>query len=256
MTAERIEAQDIPAVKAEDISVTFGRQRVLKGVGMELARGEILGVLGPSGSGKTTLIRCILGMCGADSGRVYMLGRKVPCLEVMDKVGYMAQTDALYDDLSGLENLIFFARLSGMGRREAKARASELFELVGLKDDMAKRVVHYSGGMKRRLSLMAALISDPELLILDEPTVGIDPVLREVFWEEFRRRRARGRAVIVTTHVMDEAGRCDRLMLLREGVVMACGAPDRLMRETGLNTIEEVFLHYSRASSAPKEAGR
>lgn len=242
------------AVKAEALSVTFGRQCVLRSVSMELARGEILGVLGPSGSGKTTLIRCLLGMCMPDEGQVSLLERRVPCLDVMDRVGYMAQADALYDDLSGLENLIFFARLSGMSRRDAKARAMELFELVGLKADMDKRVVHYSGGMKRRLSLMAALIADPEVLALDEPTVGIDPVLREVFWEEFRRRRERGRAVIVTTHVMDEAGRCDRLMLLREGAVMACGAPGELMQRTGLGSIEEVFLHYSRAAEPGKGA--
>jgi ABC-2 type transport system ATP-binding protein len=234
------------AVKAENVSVAFGRQRVLRGVSLELARGEILGVLGPSGSGKTTLIRCMLGMCRMDEGTTYILGRKIPDLDVMDRIGYMAQADALYEDLTGLENLIFFARLSGMRRAEAKARARELFALVGMQDDMGKRVVHYSGGMKRRLSLMAALIADPDVLVLDEPTVGIDPVLREIFWEEFRRRQARGRAVIVTTHVMDEAGRCDRLMLLREGVVMACDTPANLLKATGLGTIEAVFLHYSR----------
>lgn len=252
MTAERIESQTGPAVKAENVSVTFGRQRVLRSVHLELSHGEILGVLGPSGSGKTTLIRCLLGMCRMDEGQAFLLGQKVPNLDVMDRVGYMAQADALYEDLSGLENLIFFARLSGLPRGEAKARARELFKLVGMEGDMAKRVVHYSGGMKRRLSLMAALIADPELLVLDEPTVGIDPVLREVFWEEFRRRQARGRAVIVTTHVMDEAGRCDRLMLLREGVVMACDTPQNLLKTTGLDSIEAVFLHYSRAMP-PKE---
>lgn len=254
MTAERPYNAGSLAVSAENVFVSFGRQRVLKGVGMELARGEILGVLGPSGSGKTTLIRCILGMCGMDAGRVWLLGRQVPDLDVMDSIGYMAQADSLYEDLTGLDNLIFFARLSGVSHREAVRRARELFALVGMQEDMAKRVVHYSGGMKRRLSLMAALITDPEVLVLDEPTVGIDPVLREVFWEEFRRRQARGRAVIVTTHVMDEAGRCDRLMLLREGVVIACGTPDNLLRTTGLKNIEEVFLHYSRNTPAKEAA--
>lgn len=255
MTAERTGDLQSLAVKAENVSVTFGRQRVLRSASLELARGEILGVLGPSGSGKTTLIRCILGMCRMDEGQVSILGRKIPNLDVMDSIGYMAQADALYEDLSGMENLVFFARLSGVGRGEAKARAKELFGLVGMQADMGKRVVHYSGGMKRRLSLMAALIADPEVLILDEPTVGIDPVLREVFWEEFRRRKALGRAVIVTTHVMDEAGRCDRLMLLREGVVMACDTPANLLKTTGLNDIEAVFLHYSR-KMPEKEAAK
>ncbi len=233
------------AVQAEGVRVSFGKQQVLRGVDLDLGHGEILGVLGPSGSGKTTLIRCVLGMCGMDGGSVRLLGRSMPDLDVMDRVGYMAQADSLYDDLSGLENLIFFARLSGLGRAAAKQKAEELFALVGMQADMGKRVVHYSGGMKRRLSLMAALIADPEVLVLDEPTVGIDPVLREVFWQEFRRRKALGRAVIVTTHVMDEAGRCDRLMLLRDGVVIAGGAPDRLLKDTGLATVEEVFLHYA-----------
>jgi ABC-2 type transport system ATP-binding protein len=255
MTAERIENLQGLAVKAENICVTFGQQRVLRSANLALAKGEILGVLGPSGSGKTTLIRCILGMCRTDAGQVSILGRKIPDLDVMDSIGYMAQADALYEDLSGLENLIFFARLSGMRRGEAKARARELFALVGMQADMGKRVVHYSGGMKRRLSLLAALIADPEVLILDEPTVGIDPVLREIFWEEFRRRKARGRAVIVTTHVMDEAGRCDRLMLLREGVVMACDTPANLLKTTGLQDIEAVFLHYSR-KMPEKEAAK
>jgi ABC-2 type transport system ATP-binding protein len=250
MTAERIENGGGLAAAGEAISVSFGKQRVLRGVSLELARGEILGVLGPSGSGKTTLIRCMLGMCRMDGGKAFLLGRRVPDLDVMDRVGYMAQADALYEDLTGVENLIFFARLAGMRRGEAKARARELFGLVGMAQDMGKRVVHYSGGMKRRLSLMAALIADPEVLVLDEPTVGIDPVLREVFWEEFRRRQARGRAVVVTTHVMDEAVKCDRLMLLREGVVMACDTPKNLLNKTGLDTIEAVFLHYSRAMPA------
>lgn len=247
MTVERIDSAGGLAAKGENISVTFGRQRVLRGANLELARGEILGVLGPSGSGKTTLIRCMLGMCRMDEGSAFLLGRRIPDLDVMDRVGYMAQADALYEDLTGLENLIFFARLAGMRRVEASTRARELFSLVDMAQDMGKRVVHYSGGMKRKLSLMAALIADPEVLVLDEPTVGIDPVLREVFWEEFRRRQARGRAVIVTTHVMDEAVKCDRLMLLREGVVMACDTPHDLLAKTGLDTIESVFLHYSRA---------
>jgi ABC-2 type transport system ATP-binding protein len=254
VTAERADGLEGLAVKAENVSVTFGKQRVLRSVGMELAHGEILGVLGPSGSGKTTLIRCILGMCGMDAGQVSILGRVIPDLDVMDSIGYMAQADSLYDDLTGLDNLIFFARLSGVAHREAVKRARELFALVGMEADMGKRVVHYSGGMKRRLSLMAALIIDPEVLVLDEPTVGIDPVLREVFWEEFRRRKALGRAVIVTTHVMDEAGKCDRLMLLREGAVIACDTPDNLLSTTGLKNIEEVFLHYSRTAPAKEAA--
>lgn len=241
------------AVQAKDIQVTFGKQRVLRSVGLELRQGEILGILGPSGSGKTTLIRCILGMCRTDAGQVHVLGRHIPNLDVMDSIGYMAQADSLYDDLTGLDNLVFFAMLSGMKRGEAKQKAVELFELVGMQADRTKRVVHYSGGMKRRLSLMAALIADPEVLILDEPTVGIDPVLREVFWDEFHRRKALGHAVVVTTHVMDEAGRCDRLMLLREGVVIACDTPDNLQAKTGLKNIEEVFLHYSR-TTPEKEA--
>jgi ABC-2 type transport system ATP-binding protein len=242
------------AVKAENLQVSFGKQHVLRSVSLELQHGEIVGVLGPSGSGKTTLIRCILGMCRIDGGQVHVLGKKTPDLDVMDSIGYMAQADSLYDDLTGLDNLIFFAMLSGMKRNRAMEQARELFAMVGMQDDRTKRVVHYSGGMKRRLSLMAALIADPQVLILDEPTVGIDPVLREVFWEEFRRRKALGRAVIVTTHVMDEAGRCDRLMLLRDGIVIACDTPDNLLNITGLKNIEEVFLHFSRTSPV-KEAG-
>jgi ABC-2 type transport system ATP-binding protein len=168
----------------------------------------------------------------------------MPQLAMMKRIGYMAQSDALYNELTAKENLEFFAALYGLKGTNRKKRIEEAAALVNLTDHLKKLVSNYSGGMKRRLSLAIALLHEPELLILDEPTVGIDPVLRQSIWKELDRLSQNGTTILVTTHVMDEAYRCHRLGMIREGRLIAVGTPAELMEHTGSQTIEEAFLHY------------
>ena len=245
--------QNNRVVLAKDVYKQFGGETVLRGIDLGVAPGEILGILGPSGAGKTTLIKCLIGTLGLNSGSVSIHGVTMPNLGMMDRIGYMAQQDALYEDLSGFQNLVFFGRLKGMRRRAAQTHAHALMTLVELSGDEEKKVSHYSGGMKRRLSLAAALIGEPDVIILDEPTVGIDPVLRELFWQEFGRLKAKGRTIIITTHVMDEADKCDRLILLRNGNIIEDGAPEQLKAKTPQGTLEAVFIDSARRERAEGE---
>ncbi|WP_055669568.1 ABC transporter ATP-binding protein [Desnuesiella massiliensis] len=232
-------------ITLNNVNISFSKQEVLKDISFKVNKGEILGILGPSGSGKTTLIKAIVGMIAANKGEVGVLGMKMPSLKASDKIGYMAQADALYDDLSALDNLLFFGELYGLKGEKAKKKALELLKLVNLDENMRKKVSYFSGGMKRRLSLAIALIHEPEILILDEPTVGIDPVLRREFWDEFERIREGGATIILTTHVMDEAEHCDRLALIREGEIIALETPDLLKVKSKGNTIEDAFLYFA-----------
>ena len=237
-------------ITARKIVKRFGSEEVLSGVNVAVQSGEILGVLGPSGAGKTTLVKCLLGTLKLDGGEVEVQGTQMPNLSIMDRIGYMAQQDALYEDLTGLQNLVFFAQLKGMKKRAATEQAHVLLKLVELDRDENKKVVNYSGGMKRRLSLTAALIGDPDVIVLDEPTVGIDPVLRELFWEEFRRLQSLGRSIIVTTHVMDEAEKCDRLILIRAGSILENGTPNELKRKTPIGTLEAAYIASAKQSAS------
>lgn len=184
--------------------------------------------------------------------RVYvnlLFQKQMPSLQLIERIGYMAQADGLYEDLSAMENLQFFASLYGLKRKKRGQRIKEVMQIVDLTDHTNKLVSNYSGGMKRRLSLAIALLHEPELLLLDEPTVGIDPVLRKTIWDAFYELNRKGTTIIVTTHVMDEAGKCDRLGLLRDGKLIAVGTPAKLKAETDSETIEEAFLAYGGAST-------
>jgi len=169
----------------------------------------------------------------------------MPKLDITINMGYMAQSDALYEDLSGIDNVIFFGSIFGMKGKALKERAKEVLSLVDLEKDSNKLVKNYSGGMKRRLSLAIALVHSPKLLILDEPTVGIDPVLRQKFWDEFNRIKANGGTIILTTHVMDEAYKCDKLALIRGGKIIAEGSVNEIIESSRSKDIEEAFLFYS-----------
>lgn len=233
------------AVFIDALTVRFGSQIVLPKLSVCIPAGQIVGLLGPSGSGKTTLVKSIIGTNRFASGSVDVFGRRVPSFDAMSAIGYMAQNDALYDDLSAMDNLLFFANLYGMHGKKAKERAEELLAFVGLGDGRKKPVRVYSGGMRRRLSLAISLINRPRLLILDEPTVGIDPVLRRKFWNEFDALRDGGCTILTTTHVMDEAARCDRILLLRQGKIIASGTPKELLEQTGAKSMEDAFLLFS-----------
>lgn len=236
-------------IEVKGMAHSFGQEEVLKDINMNIGRGEIYGLLGPSGAGKTTLVKMIVGIMEADTGEAWVEGVKMPSLEQMRKVGYMAQSDALYSELSAFENLEFFASIYGLKSRKRKERIEDVMSVVGLIEHMNKPVRNYSGGMKRRLSLAIALLHEPDVLILDEPTVGIDPVLRQSIWAELNRWKEKGASIIVTTHVMDEADKCDRLAMLRDGYVIASGTPGELKQQTGGQTIEDAFLAYGGAHS-------
>ncbi|MGE4353411.1 MAG: ABC transporter ATP-binding protein [Oscillospiraceae bacterium] len=229
-------------VELKGVSKAFKTVEVLHAITLSIDQGEIFGLIGPSGAGKTTLIRLIIGAVGADSGTITVSGQRIPNLVSLRKIGYMPQNDALYDDLTGMENLLFFGGMYNMSRRDLKTRASAVMELVEMGSAAARRVGTYSGGMKKRLSLAVAMLHNPELLILDEPTVGIDPILRRKIWERFDTLKAEGHTLLVTTHVMDEAVHCDRLGLVYNGGILACDTTKALLERSG-GSIESLFLN-------------
>ena len=228
----------------EGINHSFGDKQVLYDINLTVPHGLIYGLLGPSGCGKTTTVKIMAGILEASSGSVRVLGEAMPKLSLMNRLGYMAQSDALYNLLTAEENLAFFSGLYGMKNKKTKERILEVMALVNLSGDRTKVVAAYSGGMKRRLSLAMALLHEPELLILDEPTVGIDPLLRKNIWDALNAMTDQGITIIVTTHVMDEAEKCHELAMLRDGRLIAGGTPLQLRQNIGASTIEEAFIHY------------
>ncbi|WP_153125543.1 ABC transporter ATP-binding protein [Peribacillus tepidiphilus] len=239
-----------PFLEMSGITKSFGQHEVLKDIDLCVKKGEIYGLLGPSGAGKTTLVKMIVGLEKMSSGEILMDGERLPSQVLIQKIGYMAQSDALYQELTAYENLEFFASLYGLKGKERKARIEEALNVVNLIHHQKKQVHNYSGGMKRRLSLAASLLHQPDLLILDEPTVGIDPVLRQSIWEQFYEFKKNGTTIIVTTHVMDEAEKCDTLGLLRDGKLIASGSPSELKAQAGVSSIEEAFLKFGGAQYA------
>ncbi len=232
------------AVDVDSVFKSFGTLRALDGVTLRVKAGEIYGLLGPNGAGKTTLIRTIVGLVAQDAGTVTVLGRHMPDLDVLSRVGYMTQQAALYPDLSVEENVRFFAAISG-----SDGNVTEALKTVELDQRRKSVVATLSGGMRQRLSLACALVHHPQLLLLDEPTVGVDPQLRVQFWEDFRRMAAAGTTIIVSSHVMDEAERCQRLGLIQYGRLLAEGTPDEVRATAGTSNLEEAFLKL--AGSAP-----
>jgi ABC-2 type transport system ATP-binding protein len=243
-------------VSVKDVTVRFDTRAALSEASLEIPSGSIVGLLGPSGAGKTTLIRCIVGLQHPQEGHVTVAGRSVPDRGLAASIGYLAQEDALYPDLTGQQNLRFFTSLYGLRGPAAQKAINAVFRLTHLEGEERKQVKNYSGGMRKRLSLAVALVHGPSLLILDEPTVGIDPVLRAEFWGEFRKLRDAGTTLLLTTHVMDEADRCDRLALIFEGRVLAYDTPAEVCRAVGAKTTEEAFLALRARSIGEKEAAR
>jgi len=236
------------SIVVNQVYKSFGKKEVLHHIDLMVEPGQIYGLIGPSGSGKTTLVKLIVGMDRPTKGNIKVLGTAIPDLQILQTIGYMAQADALYSDLSGEENLSFFASLFKLKKAEQKKRIAYAADLVNLTADLKKKVEAYSGGMKRRLSLAIALIQDPRVLILDEPTVGIDPELRLSIWKELYRLKEEGKTILVTTHVMDEAAKCDCLGMIRDGKLITSGSPRELMERYGIDNLEDVFLKAGRES--------
>ena len=226
----------------QDLEKSFGHKMVLDHVGFELQSGEIIGLIGPSGAGKSTMIKTMLGMEKADSGIALVLDQTMPNRHILGDIGYMAQSDALYEALSGQENLEFFGQLKGLSKKDLSFEIAHVAQVVDLTDHLNQAVSGYSGGMKRRLSLAIALLGNPQLLILDEPTVGIDPSLRKKIWRELMTLRDNGVGILVTTHVMDEAELTDKVGLLLGGNIIAFDTPSKLKETYGVSSIEGVFL--------------
>lgn len=220
----------------------FGKRTVIDNLSMSFEKGKIFGLIGPSGAGKTTLIKCLLGIEKLDEGQVKVFNTTIPNRAIFQRIGYMGQSDALYNELTGQENLDFFGRLMGMHKQELLTKSHKYLELVHLTQSSHQQVKNYSGGMKRRLSLAITLLSNPDLLVLDEPTVGIDPALRVEIWDKLRQLTSRGKTIVMTTHVMDEAEKCDEVGLIIDGKLIALGTPKDLKNRYQVDTIEEVFL--------------
>jgi ABC-2 type transport system ATP-binding protein len=231
---------DAWAVDVQGVSKSFGNVKALDSVTLQVKEGEIYGLLGPNGSGKTTLIRMFVGLVAPNAGTVTVLGKRMPNVAMLSHVGYMTQAAALYPGLSVEENVRFFATING-----AEGGTKEALEFVKLYERRASVVSTLSGGMRQRCSLACALVHKPQLLLLDEPTVGVDPQLRVELWNGFKQMADGGTTIIVSSHVMDEAERCQRLGLILYGKLLTEGSPDEIRARAGKTTLEEAFLSLS-----------
>lgn len=226
------------AIEIDDLEVRRGGNRVLPGISLRVRRGIVSALLGPSGSGKTKLMRAIVGVQVVDAGEVSVLGLPAGTPELRRRVAYVTQAPSVYTDLTVRENLRYFARVLGV----PSERIEHAVETVDLSRRIDQVAATLSGGERSRASLAVALLADPDLLILDEPTVGLDPVLRQGLWETFHALAGEGRTIVVSTHVMDEADRCDELVLMREGRIVAVAPPIELLRETDADNLEQAFI--------------
>ena len=229
------------AVAAHGLRVRRGGTLVFDGFDLDIAAGRVTGLLGPNGAGKSTLIRCIVGVQIIEDGVVTVLGEAAGSPTLRSRIGYVTQAPSVYLDLTPRENLEYFARVLGAGRQ----RVDEAIAAVDLGKAEDRLVARLSGGQRARVSLATALLAEPDLLVLDEPTVGLDPVLRRELWELFHGLAARDRTVVVSSHVMDEAARCDDLVLLRDGTLVATGTPAELRERGGSDDLEEAFLRLA-----------
>ncbi|MEV6774559.1 ABC transporter ATP-binding protein [Nocardia sp. NPDC051030] len=227
-----------PAIAIEHLEVRRGGQQVLQDISLAVPRGSITGLLGPSGCGKTTLMRSIVGTQIIEKGSVQVLGDEAGSPALRRRVGYVTQAPSIYDDLTVTDNVAYFGALYGCSTDEVEIAINA----VGLGARAGNRGNQLSGGQRTRASLACALVADPELLVLDEPTVGLDPVLRADLWEQFHALARQGRTLLVSSHVMDEAEHCDRLLLMREGRLLAQLSPDELRSSTGESSLEHAFL--------------
>ncbi|GAA1759983.1 ABC transporter ATP-binding protein [Streptomonospora arabica] len=240
-----------PVIDVQGLRVVRGGREAVRGVDFGIPPGEVTGLLGPSGCGKSSLMRAIMGVQVVAGGTVTVLGRPAGHPGLRRRVGYAAQTPSVYADLTVAENLRYFAAVLRAPRSDAERVLAE----TGLAESRKQQVGRLSGGQRARASLAVALLGSPELLVLDEPTVGLDPVLREELWQMFHTLRRSGTSLLVSSHVMDEAGRCDRLLLMRQGRVVAAETPDALRERTGTPDLEQAFLRLVRGGESAGAAG-
>jgi len=233
-----MDASSAPAVQVTDLHVRRGSHSVLHGLHLTVPRGIVVGLIGPSGSGKTTVMRAIVGVQVIRSGTVSVLGLPAGSAPLRHRVGYVTQEASVYDDLTVRQNLDYFRAVLGADR----ADVTRVIDATDLGGAIGQLVGDLSGGQRSRVSLAVALLGSPDLLVLDEPTVGLDPVLRRDLWDLFHRLAAAGTSLLVSSHVMDEAARCDRLLLMRDGAVLADDTPAGLLAATGTTDIEAAFL--------------
>jgi ABC-2 type transport system ATP-binding protein len=230
------------AIDADGLVVELGRRPILHGLTFTIPRGQVTGLLGPSGCGKTTLMRCVVGVVRIASGQLSVLGLPSGAPALRRRVGYVTQAASVYTDLTAQQNVRYFAALYGV----PASTGDEALAEVALEELADRPVGTLSGGERARVSLACALLARPEVLVLDEPTVGLDPVLRRELWARFHTLAATGTTLFVSSHVMDEAERCDRLLLMREGRIVADDSPDALRNATGTGNVEEAFLRIVR----------
>jgi len=230
--------QGAAAVRARGVRIVRGSRAVVDGIDLTVPAGQVVGLLGPSGSGKTTLMRAVVGVQAQVTGDLQVLGRPAGSPDLRRRIGYMTQSASVYTDLTVTENLRYAASIQGVGGTDV----ARVLDEVDLASHAAQVVGTLSGGERSRVSLAIALLGTPDLLVLDEPTVGLDPVLRRSLWELFARLRDAGRSLLVSSHVMDEASRCDRLVLLRSGAVLAQGTVAELLARTGAADADGAFL--------------
>ncbi len=235
-----------PAVRIDGLRVARGGRPVLHDVCLQIPRGTITGLLGPSGCGKTTLMRCIVGTQIVESGAVTVLGHPAGSARLRRRVGYVTQDPTVYPDLRVIDNVRYFAALYGVPADDADAAV----DTVGLTDQRTSFAANLSGGQRIRVSLACALVARPALLVLDEPTVGLDPVLRTELWAQFDALAKAGSTLLISSHVMDEADHCGHLLLLREGNLLAHTSPTQLRKDTGCTSLEDAFLSIIRRSTA------
>jgi ABC-2 type transport system ATP-binding protein len=240
------------AVHTENLTKVFGSIRAVDGVTLDIERGEVFGVLGPNGSGKTTMIRMLCGLVTPTSGTATVAGFDVRTQseDIRRNIGYMSQRFGMYDDMTVAENLDFYASLYGLAGAEKKRRMEELFDGLGLRPRVNQLVGTLSGGWKQRVSLACAIAHRPVILFLDEPTAGVDPAARRQFWDTIYALAKQGTTIVVTTHYMDEASRCQRIAFLSRGHLIAIGTAEQITKQFGQPTIEDVFIELQRRDEA------
>ncbi len=231
------------SVKIKNLSVTLGGSfKALVDINLDLPVGKTIGFIGPSGAGKTTLIRSIVGSINITKGEVLVFNESAGSSSLRSKVSYMTQELSVYPDLTVKENLKYFITMANTPKKDRMSSLVEVLKLVDMTSKSDILVSSLSGGEKQRVSLAVALIGSPKLMVLDEPTVGLDPVLREKLWQLFFKLNERGSTLIVTSHSMDEASRCDDLVLIRDGKLISHSTPEELLKRTGSSSVEESFL--------------